>query len=148
MSFKYDELNLNVLDDAKVLFAKPSTAWTENEHKRALLIIEALRVVACQTGQTVTECLFHRTVRERDEARLEAAKWSEVAIAGRETCYELREALDFAHTTMNHALELGYCGEGSTKGMVEDAIDRIEKVLPDTSSGERLNYQPAKKDEV
>lgn len=52
MSFRYDVLNLGVLDDAKVLFSKPSTEWTAEEHKKAILIIEALRIVASQWKST------------------------------------------------------------------------------------------------
>ena len=41
----------------------------------------------------------------------------------------LREACDFAHTTLEHALHLGYLGEGSTMGMAKDAIEKIDKAL-------------------
>lgn len=36
---------------------------------------------------------------------------------------------------MAHALTLGYCGEGSTRGMVLDALRKIEAVLPAVSGG-------------
>ena len=41
----------------------------------------------------------------------------------------LREALSECELSMNHALELGYCGEGSTRGMIEDALKKARKAL-------------------
>lgn len=46
MAFRFDVLNLEILDSAKEVFAKPSTEWTDAEHMRAALIIEAMRIVA------------------------------------------------------------------------------------------------------
>ncbi len=51
MSFNYSVLNLKVLDDAREVFAKPSTQWTADEKKRAVLIIEAMRIVADQSTE-------------------------------------------------------------------------------------------------
>lgn len=42
---------------------------------------------------------------------------------------ELVDAAEFAQMTIDHALHLGYCGEGSTKGMCEDASSKLEKAL-------------------
>lgn len=48
-----------------------------------------------------------------------------------ETIKKQREAIEFAHMTLNHALELGYCGNGSTQGMCKDALLKMEKVHPE-----------------
>ena len=44
---------------------------------------------------------------------------------------KLTKALEFARTTINHALYLGYCGEGSTKGMCEEAVKKANEALGD-----------------
>lgn len=41
----------------------------------------------------------------------------------------LKEACEFSDMTIRHALELGYCGEGSTKGMCEEAVERNTEAL-------------------
>jgi hypothetical protein len=46
MSFKYEQLNLEILEDAKQIFAKPATEWTAKEHMSARLIIAAMSAVA------------------------------------------------------------------------------------------------------
>ena len=46
MSFRFDTINPGVIDEARQVFKKPSTQWTEDDHKRAVMIIEALRIVA------------------------------------------------------------------------------------------------------
>ena len=48
MSFRYDVLNLEILDDLRKIFEKPSTQWTESEYKKTILTIEAMRIVASQ----------------------------------------------------------------------------------------------------
>lgn len=40
-----------------------------------------------------------------------------------------REALKFAEMTIEHALALGHCGEGSTMGMCKDALAKIKAAL-------------------
>jgi hypothetical protein len=40
---------------------------------------------------------------------------------------ELIDAAEFALVTLDHAIELGYLGEGSTRGMAQDAIDKLKK---------------------
>jgi hypothetical protein len=48
----------------------------------------------------------------------------------------LREALEFCHMAIDHALTLGYCGEGSTKGICEDAVKRAETALGEEDEDE------------
>ena len=42
---------------------------------------------------------------------------------------KLREALEFSLMTLEHAIALDYLGEGSTKGMAEDAISIARQAL-------------------
>ena len=42
------------------------------------------------------------------------------------TCAAVMDALDYALTTLDHAMELGYLGEGSTKGLAEESLRRLE----------------------
>ena len=46
MAFRYEQLNLAVLDDAREVFAKPATEWTEREYQRAVMAITAMQFVA------------------------------------------------------------------------------------------------------
>lgn len=39
------------------------------------------------------------------------------------------EALEFSKMTLEHAIALDYLGEGSTRGMANDAISMIESAL-------------------
>ena len=48
MSFRYDVLNLEILDTLKEIFAKPSSQWTEDELKRASIILAAMEIVINQ----------------------------------------------------------------------------------------------------
>lgn len=48
VSFRYDVLNLFVIDKLRELFTKPSTEWTEAEYRSVLLNMEAMRIVAAQ----------------------------------------------------------------------------------------------------
>lgn len=43
---------------------------------------------------------------------------------------KLKYALSMCHLTLEHALALDYLGEGSTKGMAEEAIKVAEKAMP------------------
>jgi hypothetical protein len=42
---------------------------------------------------------------------------------------QLQEALVFAEMTINHAVELGYVGEGSTRAMCLDALAKAKGAL-------------------
>jgi len=64
---------------------------------------------------------------------------------------ELWEAGNFAHMTLEHALYLGYLGDGSTSGMARDAIKKLESALQQfESEGDskveknRGEYEPSK----
>lgn len=46
-----------------------------------------------------------------------------------ETVRLLAEAADFAHMAIGHAIELGYVGEGSTLGMFNDALAKLDRAL-------------------
>jgi hypothetical protein len=48
MSFRYDVLNIEILDDAKAIFTKPANEWTEEETRKAQMIIAAMQIVASQ----------------------------------------------------------------------------------------------------
>ena len=39
----------------------------------------------------------------------------------------LRDAAEFAVMTIEHAVELDYLGEGSTRGMALDAVEKLKK---------------------
>jgi hypothetical protein len=75
MAFRYDVLNLQVLDNAKEVFAKPSTQWTADERKRAMLIIEAMRIVVSQSIQDLnTPHLNSKLEGGDDERRVSTAQ--------------------------------------------------------------------------
>jgi hypothetical protein len=41
------------------------------------------------------------------------------------------DVLDFVEMTLEHALALGYLGEGSTNGMAKEALEKIAKLRGD-----------------
>lgn len=75
MTFRYDVLNLAVLDDAREVFAKPSTQWTDTECKKAALIIGAMQIVA---SQKTVYCPKHVRVMERPIPKDECDQCAEV----------------------------------------------------------------------
>lgn len=40
---------------------------------------------------------------------------------------DLKEAAQFALMTLDHAMFLGHLGEGSTRGMAQDAVNKLKK---------------------
>lgn len=56
----------------------------------------------------------------------------------KELIWKSRDALGFAETAMDHAIDLGYIGEGSTLGMFLEAMSLINKALIHISKSETL----------
>lgn len=48
MSFNYAIINLELINDLRVICEKPSTQWTEKEALQVAMIIETLRIVLKQ----------------------------------------------------------------------------------------------------
>lgn len=46
MSFRYDVLNLEVIDKLKLIYSKPSTEWTDIEALSVYMGLEAMEIVA------------------------------------------------------------------------------------------------------
>ncbi len=48
MSFRYDKINPEILDRLKEICQKPTTEWSDEEHIRVVMIIEAVRIAISQ----------------------------------------------------------------------------------------------------
>jgi hypothetical protein len=104
-------------------------AWQASRH--VIAGGEGIYAIAQRNAVALENC-----TRRLNEQDTNVAVLAEEIVGLRAEAASLREALAFAQLAMNHALELGYLGDGSTRGLVFDAVEKARKALTPPSGTE------------